>query len=84
MANKQTYEELEQRVKALEKEALKLKHAEDELRESEERYRQLFENESDAVMILDAETLQFEDANQATLDLYGFSEGTNKDRCTKS
>ena len=43
------------------------------LRENEEKYRQLFENESDAVMIFDAETGQFEDANQATLDLYGFS-----------
>jgi PAS domain S-box-containing protein len=43
------------------------------LRDSEEKYRQLFENESDAVMIFDAETRQFEDANQATLDLYGFS-----------
>ena len=42
-------------------------------RESEEKYRQLFENESDAVMVFDAETGQFEDANQATLDLYGYS-----------
>ena len=41
--------------------------------ESEEKYRQLFENESDAVMIFDAETLRFEDANRATLDLYGYS-----------
>ena len=43
------------------------------LRESEEKYRQLFENDSDAVMIFDAKTRQFEDANQATLDLYGYS-----------
>ncbi len=43
------------------------------LRENEEKYRQLFENESDAVMIFDAETGRFEDANQATLDLYGYS-----------
>ena len=43
------------------------------LRESEEKYRQLFENESDAVMIFDAETGQFEDANQATIELYGYS-----------
>ena len=43
------------------------------LRENEEKYRQLFENDSDAVMIFDAETGQFEDANQATLDLYGYS-----------
>ena len=48
--------------------------AEEELRESEEKYRELFQNESDAVMIFDAETLQFEDANRATLALFGYTE----------
>jgi PAS domain S-box-containing protein len=48
-------------------------NAADALAESEEKYRQLFESESDAVMIFDAETLQFEDANPATLDLFGYS-----------
>jgi PAS domain S-box-containing protein len=43
------------------------------LRESREKYRQLFESESDAVMIFDGKTLRFEEANQATLDLYGYS-----------
>jgi len=43
------------------------------LRESREKYRQLFESESDAVMIFDGETLQFEEANQATLGLYGYT-----------
>jgi PAS domain S-box-containing protein len=43
------------------------------LHESVEKYRQLFESESNAVMIFDAETGQFEDANQATLNLYGYS-----------
>jgi len=49
------------------------KKALDALAESEAKYRQLFESESDAVMIFDAETRQFEDANPATLDLFGYS-----------
>ena len=43
------------------------------LGESEEKYHQLFASITDAVTIIDAETLRFEDANQATLDLYGYS-----------
>ena len=45
----------------------------DKLLESEERYRQLFDNESDAVMIFDAESKRFEDVNPATLNLLGYS-----------
>jgi len=41
--------------------------------ESEEKYRQLFESESDAVMIFDSQTRRFEDANPATLRLFGYS-----------
>ena len=46
------------------------KRADEALLESEERYRQLFNNESDAVMIFDANSKQFEDANPATLNLF--------------
>jgi PAS domain S-box-containing protein len=49
------------------------RQAAEKLRESEERYRLLFEGESDAVVIFDAETLKLEDANQAALDLFGYS-----------
>ena len=49
------------------------KRAEEALRESEEKYRQLFAAESDAVAIFDAETRQFVDVNQAGLDLYGYT-----------
>ena len=51
----------------------KHKQALDALAESEEKYRQLFENDSDAVMIFDSETQQFEDANLAALNLFGYS-----------
>jgi PAS domain S-box-containing protein len=49
------------------------KQALDALAESEDKYRQLFERDSDAVMIFDAETQKFEDANPGTLDLFGYS-----------
>jgi PAS domain S-box-containing protein len=49
------------------------KRAEEKLRESEARYRQLFDHESDAVVVFDAETLKFEDINQAALNLFGYS-----------
>jgi len=49
------------------------RQAEEKLRESEERYRQLFESESDAVVVFDAETLKLEDVNQAALELFGYS-----------
>jgi len=49
------------------------KQALDAMAESEEKYRQLFESDSDAVMIFDSKTQQFEDANPATLDLFGYS-----------
>ena len=48
------------------------KQAEEQLRESEEKYRQLFENERDAIMIFDVETRLFEDVNRWVLDLYGY------------
>ena len=50
-----------------------LKRGIEKLKRSEEKYRLLFENASDAVMIFDAESLMFEDANKATLDLYGYT-----------
>ncbi|MGD9134722.1 MAG: PAS domain S-box protein [Desulfobacterales bacterium] len=49
------------------------RRAEAKLRESEARYRQLFDHESDAVLVFDAETLKFEDINQAASNLFGYS-----------
>ena len=43
MAKKPTYEELEQRVKELEREAIKINQAEKALQESEEWFRLLYE-----------------------------------------
>ena len=49
------------------------KQAEELLRQSEEKYRQLFNTVPDAVMLLDGKTLQFIDANASALNLYGYS-----------
>lgn len=51
------------------------KQAEEIVMESEEKYRQLFENESNAIMILDTETSLFEDMNEASLNLFGYERG---------
>lgn len=47
--------------------------AERKLRESEERYRQLFDMESDALVLIDSETHRFLDVNQSAQQLYGYS-----------
>ena len=43
------------------------------LRMNEEKYRQLFATVPDAIYIFDADTRQFIDANESTLQLYGYS-----------
>jgi PAS domain S-box-containing protein len=53
MPEKPSYEELEQRVKELEKEAVEHKRAEEPLPESEEYFRSLIENALDGVMVVD-------------------------------
>ena len=50
-----------------------LKQAELRLRASEEHYRQLFDLESDAIVLVDCETRRFIDANQSAQQLYGFT-----------
>jgi PAS domain S-box-containing protein len=49
------------------------KKVETELQESEERYRQLFESESDSILVFDVETLQIEEVNRAALNQFGYS-----------
>ena len=49
------------------------KRADQELRRSEERYRRLFEVESDAILLVDFETGRILDANAAAEKMYGYS-----------
>jgi PAS domain S-box-containing protein len=49
------------------------KHAEEALRQSEEKYRQLFETVADAILVFDSETRRFIDVNEKACCLYGYS-----------
>lgn len=49
------------------------KRSEEALRESEDRYRSLFELESDAIFMIDNETGRILEANRAASSLYGYS-----------
>lgn len=76
MTKKPTYEELIQRVKELENESLKHKWVEEALRESERRYRDLYENAPNAyfsVSALDGSILR---CNSAAVRLLGHDKKT--------
>lgn len=51
----------------------KRRRAEKELQESEEKYRQLFSTESDAILILDAHAYKVVEVNTAAANLFGYS-----------
>ena len=71
MPEKPSYEELEQRVKELEKKADERKLVEEALLESEERYRKLFEEARDGIFVAEAETGVIVDCNRAAVELVG-------------
>jgi two-component system cell cycle sensor histidine kinase/response regulator CckA len=71
MAQKPTYEELDQRVKALEKGIVKYEKAEEKLQSLEGKYRLLVENANDATFIAQDGVVKF--ANNKTEDMLGYS-----------
>ncbi len=70
MAKKPTYEELEQRVKELEEEAVKSKQTEETLRETEERFRTIYEESPIGIKIYDSKGKLLH-VNKACLDIFG-------------
>ena len=72
MARNQTYDELKQRVKVLEKEAGNRKRAEETLRESEERYRLFSDNVTDVIWIRDM-NLRFTYISPSVTKMTGYS-----------
>jgi len=72
MAFKPTYEELEQRVRELERAALERQRAEAALRESEEKYRLVVENADECVVVAQDGMLKL--VNRKMMDLSGYSE----------
>jgi len=73
MAGKATYEELEQRVKELEKEYVRYKHVEAELRESNEHYKILFDKSAIAVFRTSIKDGKILSVNDAGVQMLGFS-----------
>jgi PAS domain S-box-containing protein len=73
MIQKPAYEELEQRVAALEKAAIEHSLSEEVLRQNEEKYRQLFELESDALFLIENAGGRILEANRAATQMYGYS-----------
>ena len=72
MSDKPTYEELEQRVKEFEKEALLRSQTEEAMLESEEKYRKLFHHSNDGIFLHDFEG-NIIDVNQKVLDCFGYT-----------
>jgi len=73
MADKPTFEELKQRVKELEKEATKLKRTEEVLMKSEERFRIIFNNAPQGIVLADYSG-RFLKVNSAWENMFGYKE----------
>ena len=76
MVKKPTYEELEQKVKELEKEALRHKELEEVLGKSKEQYHDLYENAPNAYFSVSAEDGSILRCNTAALKLLGYDRDT--------
>ena len=71
MENKPSYEELQRRIKALQRDAVERKRAAGALRENGKRYRVLVENANDAIFVTQDNVIKF--PNPKTEDMIGYS-----------
>jgi PAS domain S-box-containing protein len=71
--NATLYSEARHRTVELEREIAEREKAEESLRESEVRYRRLFETARDGILILNADTLKITDVNPFMTELLGYS-----------
>ena len=76
MTRKPTYEELEQRVRVLEEEAVNGKRTEEALRRSKEAFQGLFADHTAVKLIVDPDTGAIAAANHAAAAFYGWSRET--------
>jgi PAS domain S-box-containing protein len=72
MSRKPTYQDLEQRIRELTREAAQLKLISGAIREAEQKYRTLFDESNDAIYITSREG-KFLDVNPALLELFGYT-----------
>ena len=75
MTRKATYEELQERVQQLEKEAAEWEQAQKALRESEEKYRMVVERASDGIAIIQDGLLKYVNPRMAEITGYTVEEG---------
>ncbi len=73
MTDKPTYEELEQRIQELEQDIQKRSPIEKALKDSEEKFRAIFTNTTDGIIVADPETKKFIYVNPAICKLLGYT-----------
>jgi PAS domain S-box-containing protein len=73
LTRKPTYEDLEKRVQELEKAGLQHKRTAEALRQDEDKFRRLFELESDALFLINNANGRILEANRSATGIYGYS-----------
>jgi PAS domain S-box-containing protein len=73
MRNKPTYEELEQRIRILEKSCFEIKQAQESLRDSESLFRNLFEYHATVQLVIDPVSGNIIFANNSAATFYGWT-----------